>query len=69
MLLGAYLLENFWSSAFQTMQLQAEWQAVATLCIEIVSVSMGNYLLFICLVMISDIIGVLRIDGSSYRRI
>lgn len=41
MLPGVYLLGNFWSSAFQTMQLQAGWQVVAILYIEIVFVSMG----------------------------
>lgn len=42
MLRGAYHLGNFWSSVFQTMQLQAGWRAVAILYIEIVFVSMGN---------------------------
>lgn len=47
MLHGAYHLGNFWNSVSQTMQLQAGWQAVAILYIEIVFVSMGNPLLLI----------------------
>lgn len=43
MLPGVYLLGNFWSSAFQTMLLQAGWQVVAILYIEIVFVSMGIF--------------------------
>lgn len=44
MLLGDYHSGNFWSSVFRIMQLQAGWQAVAILYIEIVYVSMGNAL-------------------------
>jgi hypothetical protein len=60
MLPGVYLLGNFWSSVFQTMQPQAGLQVVAILYIEIVFASMGNlfmsqfhaylsnYILFLC---------------------
>lgn len=47
MLLGVYLSENFWNSAFLIMQLQAGLQAVVIHFIEIVSDSMGMNLGFV----------------------